>query len=53
MHGKKVVESNNKNIQALLEVVDLLAKREERKRAHDSLICWCLTTNKRVFTRTF
>lgn len=34
---QKVVESNNKNIQALLEVVDLLAKREERKRAHDLL----------------
>src|SRR4030066_1154513 len=34
---QKVVELNNKNIQALLEVVDLLAKREERKRAHDLL----------------
>ena len=34
---QKVIESNNKNIQALLEVVDLLAKREERKRAHDLL----------------
>ncbi len=34
---QKVVESNNKNIHALLEVVDLLAKREEKKRAHDLL----------------
>lgn len=32
-----IVESNNKNLQALLEVVDLLARREEKKRAHDFL----------------
>ncbi|OHB48214.1 MAG: hypothetical protein A2099_00615 [Planctomycetes bacterium GWF2_39_10] len=33
----RIVESNNKNLQELLTVVDLLAKREERKRAHDFL----------------
>lgn len=33
-----IVESNNKNLQTLFEVVDLLAKREEKKRAHDFLI---------------
>lgn len=32
-----IVESNNKDLQALLEVVDLLARREEKKRAHDFL----------------
>lgn len=33
-----IAESNNKNLQELLNVVDLLAKREERKRAHDFLM---------------
>lgn len=33
-----IVESNNKNLQALFEVVDLLAKREEKRRAHDFLV---------------
>jgi len=33
----KVVESNNKDVQALFEVVDLLVKRDEKKRAHDFL----------------
>jgi transcription elongation factor GreA len=34
----RIIESNNKNLQALFEVVDLLAKREEKKRAYDFLI---------------
>ncbi len=33
-----IIESNNKSLQALFEVVDLLAKREEKKRAHDFLV---------------
>ncbi len=33
----KAIESNNKDIQALFKVVDLLVKREEKKRAHDFL----------------
>lgn len=33
----EVVESNNKNLSALFEVVDLLNKREEKKRAQDFL----------------
>ena len=33
-----IIESNNKNLQALFGVVDLLAKREEKKRAHDFLM---------------
>lgn len=32
-----IVECNNKNLRSLLEVVDLLARREEKKRAHDFL----------------
>ncbi|MCF6159530.1 MAG: transcription elongation factor GreA [wastewater metagenome] len=34
----EIVESNNKSLQSLLEVVDLLLKREERKRANDFLM---------------
>ncbi|OHB35550.1 MAG: hypothetical protein A2Y08_04430 [Planctomycetes bacterium GWA2_40_7] len=34
----KIVESNNKDIQSLFDVVDLLMKREERKRAHEFLM---------------
>lgn len=34
----QIVESNNKNLQELLKVVDLLAKREEKRRAHDFLM---------------
>src|SRR3972149_556892 len=33
-----IVESNNKNPQDLFDVVDLLIKREERKRAHEFLV---------------
>lgn len=33
----EIVESNNKNLKALFVVIDLLAKREEKKRAHDFL----------------
>jgi len=33
-----IVESNNKDIQSLFDVVDLLIKREERKRAHEFLM---------------
>ena len=33
-----IVESNNKNLQALFDVIDLLIKREERKRAHEFLM---------------
>lgn len=33
-----IVESNNKDLQALFDVVDLLIKREERKRAHEFLM---------------
>jgi len=34
----RIVESNNKDLQALFDVVDLLIKREERKRAHEFLM---------------
>ncbi len=34
----EIIESNNKNLQALFEVIDLLAIRGERKRAHDFLM---------------
>ncbi|MBU6392449.1 MAG: hypothetical protein KGQ83_09450, partial [Planctomycetes bacterium] len=34
----QIVESNNKNLQELLKVVDLLAKREEKRHAHDFLM---------------
>ena len=33
-----VVESDNQNLPLLFEVVDLLVKREERRRAHDFLM---------------
>lgn len=33
-----IIDSNSKNLQALFEVVDLLAKREDKKRAHDFLV---------------
>lgn len=33
-----IVESNNKDLQSLLEVVDVLVKREEKRRAHDFLM---------------
>lgn len=33
-----IIESNNKNLHTLFEVVDLLAKREEKKRACDFLM---------------
>ncbi|KXK31934.1 MAG: hypothetical protein UZ01_00723 [Candidatus Brocadia sinica] len=33
-----IIESNSKDLQALFDIVDLLAKREEKKRAHDFLI---------------
>jgi tetrahydrodipicolinate N-succinyltransferase len=33
-----IVESNNKNLQSLFDVIDLLIKREERKRAHEFLM---------------
>lgn len=33
-----IIESNSKSLQALFEVVDLLAKREEKKRAQDLLV---------------
>ncbi|NUO07578.1 MAG: transcription elongation factor GreA [Candidatus Brocadia sp.] len=33
-----IIESNNKNLQSLFEVVDLLVKREEKKRARDFLL---------------
>lgn len=33
----EIIESNNKDLRTLLDVVDLLAKREEKKRAHDFL----------------
>lgn len=34
----EIIESNNKNLQSLLEVIDLLVKREEKKRAYDFLM---------------
>ncbi|MEP9412015.1 MAG: transcription elongation factor GreA [Candidatus Brocadia sp.] len=34
----ETVASNNRDLQSLLEVVDLLARREEKKRAHDFLM---------------
>ena len=33
-----IVESNNKDLQSLFDVVELLIKREERKRAHEFLM---------------
>lgn len=33
-----IIDSNSKNLQALFEIVDILAKREDKKRAHDFLI---------------
>ena len=33
-----IIDSNSKNLQALFEIVDILAKREDKKRAHDFLV---------------
>ena len=48
-----IVESNNKDLQSLFDVVELLIKQEERKRAHEFLMMLVPYYKQKGFIRRF